>query len=379
MTSKERFLTAIRNGEPDRVPVVPDVSCMIPAKRTGLPFWDTCLLNNPPIWEAYLETANYFGFDIWFQYGDLQFMTDPVVEWCVERSMDVAKDRMIERRNLKIGSETFFHENTCPRDDPPSPTKKIIDDFAKDWPRLKRHLFPEIVGYDKELFERQRAAVGEQGIFGTFIETPGVSEWFHLMAGGLEAVVYALMDHPDLIEELCEMHHRHAMRRLEMVCDVAPDFVLLGSSGSLTMASPELYRRWSLPTLQAQTKLLKEAGIASMLHSCGKEYELVKMCAEETDLDCINPLEIAPMGDCDLARLKHEFGSRLSLMGNLHTTDIMLRGSVQDVEEASRRAIDDAASGGGFILSTGDQCGRDTPEENIFAMIRVAQEYGQYT
>jgi uroporphyrinogen decarboxylase len=56
----------------------------------------------------------------------------------------------------------------------------------------------------------------------------------------------------------------------------------------------------------------------------------------------------------------------------------MLNGSVQDVIDASKKAIDDAAAGGGFILSTGDQCGRDTPEENIFAMIETARTYGKY-
>ena len=41
-------------------------------------------------------------------------------------------------------------------------------------------------------------------------------------------------------------------------------------------------------------------------------------------------------------------------------------------------AIDDAAAGGGFILSTGDQTPRDTPDENIHTMQRVAETYGRY-
>ena len=56
----------------------------------------------------------------------------------------------------------------------------------------------------------------------------------------------------------------------------------------------------------------------------------------------------------------------------------MLYGSVQDVIDASNKAIDDAAEGGGSILSTGDQCGRGTPEENLFAMIETARTYGKY-
>ncbi len=85
------------------------------------------------------------------------------------------------------------------------------------------------------------------------------------------------------------------------------------------------------------------------------------------------------MGDCDLHVLKQAYGRKLCLMGNLHTTDVMLRGSADDVERAARQAIDDAAEGGGFILSTGDQCGRDTPDANIRKLVEVCETYGRYT
>lgn len=124
--------------------------------------------------------------------------------------------------------------------------------------------------------------------------------------------------------------------------------------------------------------MAKEAGIPTMLHSCGKEKILVKWCAEESDLNCINPLEMPPMGDCDLAEIKRLYGDKIALMGNIHTTEVMLMGTVQDVERAACQAIDAAAQGGGFILSTGDQCGRDTPDANIFKLVETAKVYGRY-
>ena len=56
----------------------------------------------------------------------------------------------------------------------------------------------------------------------------------------------------------------------------------------------------------------------------------------------------------------------------------MLRGTPQDVVRAAKKAIDDAKEGGRFILSTGDQCGRDTPDENLQAMVETARTYGRY-
>ena len=38
----------------------------------------------------------------------------------------------------------------------------------------------------------------------------------------------------------------------------------------------------------------------------------------------------------------------------------------------------DAGEGGRFILSTGDQCGRDTPDENLRALVEAVEEFGVY-
>ena len=130
--------------------------------------------------------------------------------------------------------------------------------------------------------------------------------------------------------------------------------------------------------LKHVTELAYDLGIPTHVHSCGPEKELVRFAVEETRLTVIDPLEPSPMGDCDLAELKRLYGDRIVLKGNLHTTIVMLHGSVDDVVAASRRAIDDAGGGGGFILSTGDQCGRDTPDENLRAMLETARSYGQY-
>jgi uroporphyrinogen decarboxylase len=48
------------------------------------------------------------------------------------------------------------------------------------------------------------------------------------------------------------------------------------------------------------------------------------------------------------------------------------------VRQAARQAISDAGEDGKFILSTGNQCPRDTPFENIHAMMEAAESYGRY-
>jgi uroporphyrinogen decarboxylase len=105
---------------------------------------------------------------------------------------------------------------------------------------------------------------------------------------------------------------------------------------------------------------------------------LVEINYNETDLNVMEPLERAPGGDVDLAEVKKNFGDKFCLKGNVNTYLTMLGGTVADVEREARWCIDAAAAGGGYILATGDQCGRDTPHDNIFALVETAQSYGRY-
>jgi uroporphyrinogen decarboxylase len=103
------------------------------------------------------------------------------------------------------------------------------------------------------------------------------------------------------------------------------------------------------------------------------------MICEETDVAVMEPLEEPPGGDVDIADIKKRYGSKICMKGNINTFEFMLRATPEQVEEKAKRLIDDCAADGGFILSTGDQCGRDTPDATLFKLVEVARTYGQYS
>ena len=377
MTSKERMIAAMRLQVPDMVPVCPDVSNMIPCRLTGRPYWDIYLHKNPPLWKAYLGALDYFQFDGWLGYaGMVSWKTRHPVQ-TRQKTVGRSDERMVVKYRHRTPAGDLTEEFTYFRNDPPHQTEKMIKDLEQDFPKL-RYFLQEPVGYDDGVFQEVSRLTGAKGVVGIRCGTPGFHDWAWFFDGGLEPATYAYYDHPDIVQELRERQHRMYVKQCEMICDIRPDVICTGGSGLITMQSPALFRELSLPTLKEQTRIARQAGVITMVVSCGKERDVVKMCAEETDLNCIIPLETPPMGDCELADLKRNWGKKIGLMGNLHTTDVMLKGSPADVEAAARKAIDDAAEGGGFILSTGDQCGRDTPDENLFKLIEVARTYGKY-
>ena len=378
MTSKERMLAALRNEQPDCVPVAPDISNMIPCRLTGKPFWDIYLYDDPPWWQAYINAVKHFGFDGWLYTTPIELDSDRAANehqpvWR-EAIVGRTADRIYTRTHAPIGGREQWSA-TCTVyyvADPPTggvPLGKIglIEAAPDEWEDVKRRTsYPGL-----EAFREANRMMGDDGVVALSVGMPGLAVW-------VTDSIYEYYDHHGRVLERCEREREQTLRRLRQYLKLMPDLILIGASGHM-IANPEpIFRELSLPTLKDITALCKQAEVPSQVHCCGPEFDLVRIAAEETDLSSINPLEPPPMGDCDLGEVKRRFGSNLSLMGNLHTTEVMLRGTAETVREAARQAIDAAAEGGGFILSTGDQCGRDTPDENLYAMIEVCRTYGRY-
>mgnify|MGYP005645863681 CR=1 FL=1 len=370
-------MAVLSGGTADCVPVAPDISNMIPARLTGKCFWDLYLYNDPPIWEAYIEAAKHFDIDSLMDgYFPLTFPQERNghPEW--ERFIVHRSEERIVTRNAYREEGKYVWAPVVDvfyRADPPTyglaPEKLNL-------PPVPEHFEPlegvKPVDTGPEGLTRIKQLMGEQGLVGVFVTSS--------CALSSEADIYRYYDSPDKHEEWADQRVREAERRFALIMemDEKPDFLCVGGSGTLVFQTLEIFRQLALPAVKRAIELATEAGIPTHVHSCGPERQLVKILAEETDLTVIDPLERPPMGDCDLAELKRLYGHKLVLKGNLHTTDVMLRGSVRDVVAASKEAIDSAAAGGGFILSTGDQCGRDTPDENIRAMVETARTYGRY-
>ena len=378
MTSKERLLTAIRGGIPDRVPCMPDFSNMIPCRLTGRPFWEIYEEGNAALYRAYAKAVDYFGIDGWFQTNSaMTFKREKLADIKVTQYRDpIEKNRYIVHTRYEIDGDVLTSSRALFAADSPAMRERLMKDLKRDFPIFKK-LLGKIVDCDTPLLEQQRAMCSDKGVFCLGVSYPGIQAFIGDLTGSTNAAIYACYDEPEIMDEWAELIRRDNVRMTEMMLDKKPDMILLGGSGTLTLSNPELVRKYALPTIKDITRLCKQAGIPSMLHSCGRSMAFLKMLYEETDLNCINPLEAPPMGDVDLSEVKRLYGDKLCLMGNLNTTDMLVH-TKEQVIESCRAAIDAAGENGGFILSTGDQLGRDTPDENIFAMVETAKTYGRY-
>ena len=293
----------------------------------------------------------------------------------VELMKEVPEGKLVKRIcHTSMGDlteqEIFF------ADEPSWRVEKPVKDLLKDFDKVK--LMMGESGWEWEKEYRDKHVIGDLGVYMGMV--PVFQDWyFHYRQGGFEQMIMDFLNDEKFIEEIHEFWMEWALANLRAMLTAKADVILLGgSSASLSVSSPAFFRKYELPFIQKASVLCKEAGIPSHFHICGRSWEVVQMVAEESDLTSIEPIEESPSGNVDLKEAKRRYGKKLCLKGNINTTNFMLMATPQQIEDKCKELIDIAADGGGFILSSGDQCGRDTPDANLFKMVEVAQTYGKY-
>ena len=384
MTGRQRMLTAFACREPDHVPVSPDISAMVPVRLSGRPFNEMFLDGLPhngyasaSVAQAYVDAVKYYGMDGWYIYGSLAEVVPPERPRWQTHLETIDSGGQVRREIAQTAYGEITRQTLFPTTEPPWEIEKPVKDLQKDWPKL-RSMMGEDECWQWETDFNDRERIGELGVYSVAIGIPQ-DWWFFQRHGGYNVMFYDFVDEEAYIQEVFAFYARHALARLKAACDAGADEIMLGgSASSLSVSSPRNFRNFDLPFIQEAARICKQYGVFSHLHVCGKSRKVVEMVVEETEVDVIEPLEEPPGGDVDLAEVKRLYGRRVCLKGNINTFEFMLNATPQQVEEKAKRLIDDCAGGGGLVLSTGDQCGRDTPDANLFKLVEVAKTYGRY-
>jgi uroporphyrinogen decarboxylase len=79
----------------------------------------------------------------------------------------------------------------------------------------------------------------------------------------------------------------------------------------------------------------------------------------------------------DLAKVKRATAGRVCVVGNVDV-DLLCRGSVGEVEQATRRLIKTVSAGGGHILSSGNSITSAVKPENFRTLVETAHRGGRY-
>ena len=210
------------------------------------------------------------------------------------------------------------------------------------------------------------------GLLGPFT----MAYWYFFDLAHLSLLVY---DDPALIHEVNEAYVKWALAVARLAADnggidaffLADDW---GGTEALLM-SPKHLREFFIPPFRKIVQGLKSLGYPVLMHNDGNLWAVLDDLVA-TGINGYHPVEKA--ASMDLKTVKEKYGDRLCPVGNINNKTTMVNGTPEDVVEEAIECMKTAAPGGGYVLATDHSIHDDVPNENVYAYIEAAKKYGTY-
>ncbi|MDR0495848.1 MAG: hypothetical protein LBG95_09520 [Treponema sp.] len=190
---------------------------------------------------------------------------------------------------------------------------------------------------------------------------------------GMENFLMDMLLEPEGAEALLDRILAYQEAILAQELSFKPDIVYFGDDVGTTsalMMNPELWRRMIKPRWAKLVRACREAGCFVLLHSCGKIEDIIGDIIE-IGVNMLNPLQ-ASANNLDF--LKSKARGKLTLYGGMDS-DLLVRGSVDEVKNLASRVLKTLGEGGGYIANPDQSL--PFPQENIDALRETVQREGK--
>jgi len=387
MDFEERMLTAMNHEEPDRVPVmglimdpatVNQILGKQPADLVGLlrqpaqrdaiadllnteSFWNRTYFSNS---SGALESAIELGFDAnWTIYAFMQLVEDSSSDlglvWhdAFGRVWEMGSD---DKGNMLIN----YSRGMCE-----------TEEQWEAWVERKAPVFDQVIANAAAFHEQLVAAYGDR-ILPLGYAGPGIFEnsWQPMGFVNFTRFVY---EKPEFVQRVVAFMTDFYLRYLEAVMQSGVEIVLGGDDlGQKTgpLMRPSVIEKLYGESYRRVSDLVHRDNKKFIFHSCGQIYPFLR---KFVDWGFDGILTMEPTAGMELAEVREQVGHELVLIGNLDVSHLLVRGSRQEVEDAVRKALRDAAAGGGYVLSAAHSHPFVDPQR-LEWMVEAAHRFGRY-
>ena len=378
-TKKQRMLNAYRGVFSDRVAVAPEFWYYYPAKLLGVDMIE--FEREVPFHQALKATFERFDCEGWGVAG--VGVPNDQAEW-------KSQDTWLDESTLEVRTtiKTPLGELTCARrlqrDEPSWTLESPVKDLERDLPAWElATLGGDPSGTDVGGLLRAWQEIGDSYLLEAWLCVPFFDFYGGGRQGGFNAAIYDFLN-PELqtyLEGLRERYIEHVVTKARAICERTPvESLCIGCTWSNnSLLGPRLWRQWDKPVIQATVDEVRRHGRLLHVHFHGRCMETVADFAE-LGIDCVCPFERPPGGDIagleGLRKVAELLDGRTTMNGNVHTVETLIRGTPDDARREVREILEAFRGNPRVVVGTGDQVGRETPEENLHAMIGEAKRLG---
>ena len=340
-----RLMTALRHGEPDRVP--------------HLENWVT----SKTVYEYVLDRR--LDYDVKdARVGGISVTPEDYVEFAERLGMDAVLCNISWRpnnvfRKAEDGTEHYVDGTVKPRADlenlePPVPVEEQFD-YMERYIMAAEGTGVGIVTNFTSFFDSAMLAVGVNDSFLMFYDDRPL----------LEKLMDILLEHQEkVMREMCARYGSD-IAYFMINDDIGHNNGLMINPGMFGEIFPHRMKRLISPA--------KDIGKLVLMHTDGRMDEILPILYD-VGIDAVHPVE--PESN-DIFKLKKEWAGKMSLVGNIPTV-LLAYGSIEEVEELVREYCVRLAPGGGWVLGSSTSIMEGVKPENFVAMTEAAHKYGRY-
>lgn len=378
MTSKERVLTVLEGGIPDRVPIgefaidfdtveriIGHETYLRAKARSKIAFWEG---RHDEVAESYLKDHIELHRKL-----DLDIVTFPMASWHIPPPTDEPPPRKIDENTWedRFGRIYKYSETTaditCVKDPVAEARQYSVADFEREPAR------PTVDERSLKILDAVIQEFKEE----KFICGPSGGEVGIILLGGMERGLMRLLTEPEVVRAAT----RHALAAANLADEVLihpdQDGVLWGADfGHKTgpFISPQLFREFFLEANKARVEALHARGLKVLKHCCGNIWPLLDFFVE-MGYDCYQSIQAS--ATMDICEVKKRYGKKMTLWGGV-LLEHLQSGSPEDVRRDVRRAMECAKPGGKFILGSSHSIAVGTKYDNYMAMLDEYHRLADY-
>jgi len=217
--------------------------------------------------------------------------------------------------------------------------------------------------------------IGEDKAHFLAITDPFKISWY--LRGGMQ---YLLMDYvlnPRLVHNLARMATDFNIAVINMAIPMGIDALVMPgdlAGEETTIISPEHYRVFIKPYHKEIVAYAHQKDLKIVKHSDGNIWPILDDFLE-VGFDGIHPIQPQCM---DIGEVKKYLAGKMCILGNIDCRNLLPFGTKEEVGQTVKKTIQEAAQGGGYIITSSNSIHPACKPENYIAMVKAAHKNGIY-
>jgi len=360
MNHRERFMTALKLGMPDRVPFFDLAFNEQSILNVGKHF-TSHLPPLKPMVDCSPDEAIQF-LDVQFQFiRELDIDAMSTVFYSGRRRMPGTGDLLQDRYGIiyKLSDHGSAYSVDGPVKDP-SDLKKF------------KAMIPSPSDFRSLQYIREK--LPDRFLL---LTTPGTFRFSWSLLGAMEKLLLNYVINPDFCLQLARITTDFVKAIVEASIGEGADGIVLEGDLAMktnTLMSPDHYRKFVKPYHREICETAHQRGVPIIKHTDGNIWPILDDLLE-AGFDGIHPIQPQSM---EIEDVKEHLKGKACVLGNIDCTYLLPFGTKEEVVASVQETIRRAAPGGGYILSSSNSIHPGCKGENVIAMFEAARKYGPY-